>query len=264
MNPGGKGANQAVAAARLGGSVAFVANLGNDVFGQQALHHFQQENINTSFVTTDPLHPSGVALIVVDAKGENNITVASGSNGHLDTEKVKRALADLQAPAILLLQMEIPADTIDYAVSLGQAKNLKVILNPAPGRSLEEALLAKLYLITPNESEAELLTGIKVIGSDTAAKAARKLRDLGVRNVVITLGARGAYLLTDTIGKLIPAPTVTALDTTAAGDCFNGALAVGLAEGMSLEEAVMLASRAASISVTRLGAQASMPYRNEV
>jgi len=264
MNAGGKGANQAVAAARMGGDVTLVAHVGNDIFGQQAIAHFQKENINTSYITTDPDHPSGVALIVVDAKGENNITVASGSNGYLDQSKVEEALADLVNPAIILLQMEIPEATIKYAITMGHAKKLKVILNPAPARAVSASLLGRLHLITPNESEAELLTGIKVIGLDSAAKAAKKLRETGVANVVITLGAKGAYLLTDSVAKLIPAPAVKSLDSTAAGDCFNGALAVALAEGMQLEDAVVLACQAASISVTRLGAQASMPYRREI
>jgi ribokinase len=264
MNPGGKGANQAVAAARMGGRVTFVAHVGNDIFGQQAIQHFQRENISTSFVTTDPDHPSGVALIVVDSKGENNITVASGSNGYLDQQKVDRALMDLTAPAIVLLQMEIPAATVDFAITMSHSKKLKVILNPAPARPVDAALFAYLHVITPNELEAGILTGINVIGPDTAAKAAKKLRDLGVPNVVITLGAKGAYLLTDSVARLIPAPPVNALDATAAGDCFNGALAVALSEDKSLEEAVLLACNAASISVTRLGAQASMPYRREI
>src|SRR6266850_3133105 len=264
MNPGGKGANQAVAAARMGGRVTLVAHVGNDIFGQQAVEHFKKENINTSFVTTDPEHPSGVALIVVDAKGENNITVASGSNGYLDQPKVETALADLFDPAIILLQMEIPEATVKYAITMGHAKKLKVILNPAPARRVSASLLARLHVITPNESEAEVLTGIKVKGPDTAARAAEKLREMGVPNVVITLGSKGAYLLTDTVTKLIPARPATALDSTAAGDCFNGALAVALGEDKALEDAVVLACHAASISVTRLGAQASMPYRREI
>ena len=264
MNPGGKGANQAVAAARLGGHVTLIVHVGSDIFGQQAIQHFQKENINTSFVTTDTDHPSGVALIVVDAKGENNITVASGSNGYLDKQKVERALADLTAPAIVLVQMEIPEATVECAITMSHAKKLKLILNPAPARKVSASLLAQLHVITPNESEAEVLTGVKVIDPDTASKAAKKLRNMGVPNVVITLGSKGAYLLTDTVAKLIPAPPVKAFDSTAAGDCFNGALAVALSENKSLEEAVTLACHAASISVTRLGAQASMPYRKEI
>lgn len=264
MNPGGKGANQAVAAARMGGRITLVAHVGNDIFGQQAIEHFRKENINISFITSDAEHPSGVALIVVDAKGENNITVASGSNGYLDQPKVEKALADLVQPAIVLLQMEIPEATVKYAITMGHAKKLKVILNPAPARPVSASLLARLHVITPNESEAEVLTGIKVTGPDTAAKAAEKLHQMGVPNVVITLGAKGAYLLTDTVAKLIPAPPVKALDSTAAGDCFNGALAVALAEDKELEDAVVLACQAASVSVTRLGAQASMPYRKEI
>lgn len=266
MNPGGKGANQAVAAARLGAEVFFVVCIGNDLFGKQAVEQFQRdEHINTSLITMDPDHPSGVALIVVDEKGENSITVAPGSNRYLDINKVEQALRQVTSPAIVLLQMEIPEATIEYTIEISHAKGLQVILNPAPARPLNSALLKKLDWITPNESEAEVLTGIGVTDHRSAAEAAKKLRDMGVPNVVITLGAKGAYLLTDTIAKVIPAPLVDAVvDTTAAGDCFNGALAVALAENKSFEEAVAFACCAASISVTRLGAQASLPLRREV
>lgn len=266
MNPGGKGANQAVAAARLGAEVFFVVHIGNDLFGKQAVEQFQSlENINTSLVTMDPDHPSGVALIVVDAQGENSISVAPGSNLYLDVEKVGHALETLSPPGIVLLQMEIPEKTIEYAIEASHAKGLLVILNPAPAHALNTAILKKLYMITPNEPEAELLTGLPVTDIDSAAAAARKLKEMGVANVAITLGAKGAYLLTDRIAKLIPSPPVHAvIDTTAAGDCFNGALAVALAEGKPMEAAVAFACSAASISVTRMGAQASMPYRKEI
>ncbi len=264
MNPGGKGANQAVAAARLGGQVIFIVNVGSDIFGKQSVQHFHRENINTTYVTMDPEQPSGVALIGVDSHGENSISVAPGSNSQLDIRKVERALKTVTAPAIVLLQMEIPMATVEYAIGLGHSKGLHVILNPAPARPLGEAILKRLHVITPNESEAELLTGIRVIDASSAAQAAKKIRSLGVRNVVITLGSKGAFLLNDTIAGQISTPAVKAVDTTAAGDCFNGALGVALSEKKPLEEAVAFACRAASISVTRLGAQASMPYRKEV
>ena len=266
MNPGGKGANQAVAAARLGADVFFVVHIGNDLFGKQAVQQFQTgENINTSLVTMDPDHPSGVALIVVDAKGENSISVAPGSNSYLDIQKVDQALKGVIPPAIVLLQMEIPEKTIEYAIEMSHAKGLRVILNPAPARPVNPSVLKKLYMITPNESEAELLTGTSVTDVDSAAAAAKALKEMGVNNVIITMGAKGAFLLTDVIAKVIPSPPVSAVvDTTAAGDCFNGALTVALAEGRAVEEAVAFACSAASISVTRIGAQASLPYRKEV
>ena len=264
MNPGGKGANQAVAAARLGGQVTFIAKVGNDLFGKQSIEHFQQEKINTSFITIDAHHASGVALINVDRHGENSITVAPGSNGNLQPDQIKSALDSLTAPGIVLIQLEIPLPAVEFAVRLSKVKGHRVILNPAPARTLDREIYRNLFLITPNESEAELLTGISVTDAMSAEKAARKFQELGVDNVAITLGARGVYLCTKAINKLISAPVMKTIDTTAAGDCFSGALAVGLSENEPLEQAVEFAIRAASLSVTRMGAQASMPYRKEL
>ncbi len=264
MNPGGKGANQAVTAARLGLPVIFVARVGNDIFGKQALQQFERENIDTSFVTTDTEYPSGVALIGVDATGENNIIVAPGANGRLTRQVVAEALEAIVGNAIILVQLEIPIPIVEFVIEKSYEKGFRVILNPAPVQQLRSHVFSQLHLITPNESEAEMLTGIQVVEEETAALAAVKLRELGVPNVVITLGPRGAYLHTDDVVKLIPAPPVTAVDTTAAGDCFNGALAVALAEGKDIESSVIFACKAASISVTRMGAQSSLPYRKEV
>jgi ribokinase len=269
MNPGGKGANQAVAAARLmlpaaDKPVAFVATVGNDVFGREALDQFEREGIRTDFVTTDPDEPSGIALIGVDSQGENCIMVASGANAQLAQAQVAQALAAVPDTAVVLLQLETPIQTVEYAIRESHKRGMRVVLNPAPAQPLDPAILPCLYAITPNETEAELLTGIRVTDEATAQRAARWLHDAGVANVVITLGARGAYLSSGAEGRLIAAPTVTAVDTTAAGDCFNGALAVALAENRNLSDAVAFACQAASISVTRLGAQASMPHRHEV
>lgn len=264
MNAGGKGANQAVAAARLGGNVLLVAHVGNDLFGEQAVTHFQKEKINTSFVTRNPEYPSGVALIVVDSKGENCISVAPGSNRHLLPMHIGAAFKGLSAPAFVLIQMEIPDATIAFTLEYCRKNNLKAILNPAPAKALDKHILQGLYLITPNESEAEILTGIRVIDEVSACKAAEQLRAMGIANVVVTLGSKGALLMTGEEMKHILSPKVTSVDSTAAGDCFNGALAVALSEGRPLADAVAFACRAASISVTRLGAQASMPFRNEM
>jgi ribokinase len=279
MNPGGKGANQAVAAARLAAAlpgsgqrsataITFVANVGNDVFGRQARQQFEREGIRGDFITTDADEPSGVALIGVDSGGENCIMVASGANARLSEQQVATALASITEPGntVVLLQLESPMPTVAYAIRACYEKGMRVVLNPAPAQAIDPTVLACLYAITPNETEAELLTRIRVTDETTARQAAQSLHDLGVPNVVITLGSRGAYVSTasGTETKLVTAPPVTAVDTTAAGDCFNGALAVALAEGQSLFEAVAFACKAASISVTRMGAQASLPHRQEI
>ena len=264
MTDGGKGANQAVAAARLGGKVRFIANVGDDLFGKNSIAHFQKEKIDVSCISSDPTLPSGVALINVDSKGENTVTVASGSNGNLKVEQVEKAFFNIPSDTIVLIQLEIPMETVRWTIDQCHTKKLRVILNPAPARSLSKEIYENLFLITPNEKEAEVLTGIHVYDTDSAKAAAVKLMELGVSNVVITLGAKGAYLHTKDQRMIIAAPKVSAVDSTGAGDCFNGALAVGLAEGKSMEAAVGFAVRAASVSVARMGAQASMPVRNEL
>lgn len=264
LNPGGKGANQAVAAARLGGEVTFVANLGNDLFGKQALEQFHRENIRTEFIQIDAEHPSGVALIGVDAQGENSILVAPGANAHLGIHPVEAAVRAVGDSPIVLVQLEIPLSTVAFAIRCGQAAGGRVVLNPAPAQPLDPSLLPHLYLITPNESEASQLTGILVVDAETARQAAFRLREWGALNVVITMGARGAFLLTGEESHMLAAPAVAVTDTTAAGDCFNGALAVALAENAPLPGAVAFACRAAALSVTKVGAQASLPFRSEM
>jgi ribokinase len=264
INPGGKGANQAVAAARLGGDVTLVAKVGDDLFGKQALEHFRKENINISFVSTDSEVPSGVALIGVDARGENSIMVAPGSNSNLTVENVGMAINHVQRGSIILVQLEIPMETVAFSIRKGHNAGCKVIFNPAPASAIDNRLLRHVEVITPNELEAEILTGIRVLDIPTAQRAAQKLHEMGVANVIITLGSKGAYLLNDSVQMLLPSPPVTPVDTTAAGDCFNGALAVALSEGLAIDQAVSFACEAASISVTRMGAQSSMPYKKEV
>ena len=264
MNPGGKGANQAVAAARLAGTVTFVAKIGSDIFGQQAIDGFQREGIDTRHILTDADHPSGVALINVDAHGENCITVAPGANARLQPADVDAALQTALPDTLVLIQLEIPLPTVEYAIQQATKRGLRVILNPAPAQMLPADLFPNLFLITPNETEAEILTGIRVTDESSAEQAALKLHQMGVANVIVTLGAKGAYLHTETGATVVRASPVTPVDTTAAGDCFNGALAVALSEGQTLPEAVTFACRVASISVTRMGAQASMPTRNEL
>ena len=264
MNPGGKGANQAVAAARLGGNVTFVTKTGNDMFGSEAKQLFDKEHIDSRYIIKDEKNPSGVALINVDENGENSIVVASGSNGTLSAYDISDDVFEEGTNDLFLLQLEIPVSTVEFVAQKAAGKGNRVILNPAPARQLSDDLLNCLYLITPNETEAELLTGIKVHDVVSAEKAALLLREKGVQNVIITMGASGAYLLTGAISKMIKVVPVKAIDTTAAGDVFNGALAVAIAEGKNIDEAVIFANKAASISVTRMGAQASAPYRSEI
>ena len=264
MNPGGKGANQAVAASRLGGNVTFVTKTGNDIFGNEAVLLFKNEGIDSRFIVKDAENPSGVALITVDENGENSIVVAPGSNGSLSANDINDEVFETDPSDLFLMQLEIPVGTVEFVAQKAASNGNRVILNPAPARQLSDDLLCCLYLITPNETEAEFLTGIKVHDVVTAEKAAVKLRDKGVQNVVITMGASGAYILSGTISKIVPVIPVKAIDTTAAGDVFNGALAVAISEGKDIEDAVIFANKAASISVTRMGAQASAPYRKEI
>ena len=264
MNPGGKGANQAVAAARLGGDVVFIAKVGEDLFGREAKALFSKEGICTDYVFTDPSEPSGVALIMVDRKGENCISVASGANATLAPDDLQAARGEIERAGLVLMQLETPVETVLCAAQWASAKGVPVVLNPAPACELPEELFGCLSMITPNESEAELLTGVKVADEASASAAAIALCAKGVKRVVITLGAKGAFVYADGCGTLVPAFKVEAVDTTAAGDVFNGALAVALIEGQPLAEAVSFAAKAASVSVTRMGAQASAPYRREV
>ncbi len=264
MNAGGKGANQAVAAARLGGKVVFVGKTGDDMFGKQAVKLLMKEGINTDYVSVDPDNESGVALITVDEKGENSIVVASGANGTLSPADIDKAFPELLRSDIVLLQLEIPMGTVEYVARISVQNGKKVILNPAPGARITDDLLKNISVITPNETEAELLTGIKVYNEYTAQTAAKLMNEKGVETVIITMGAAGAYLYEKGKGEILPSPIVKAVDTTAAGDTFNGALAVALSEGKTIKESIIFANKAASISVTRLGAQASVPYRKEL
>ncbi|MDJ1483982.1 ribokinase [Cytophagaceae bacterium YF14B1] len=264
MHAGGKGANQAVAAARMGGNVTFIAKVGNDLFGQQARQQFITEGITTDYILTDPDHPSGVALITVDNKGENSIVVASGSNATLSPSDVSAAIELINSDTIVLLQLEIPIPTVEYIIEQSNSRGAQVILNPAPANSLHKEIYNYLYLLTPNETELSLLTNTVVNDIPSAERAAQILHKRGVKNIIVTMGASGAFWYSGTDSQLIPAPKVDAIDTTGAGDIFNGVLCVFLAEGYSLPEAIHYACQASSISVTRMGAQSSAPYRKEL
>lgn len=264
MNPGGKGANQAVAIARLGGSVTFICKTGSDIFGHQSQQLFEEEGINTSYVFSDSGNPSGVALITVDEKAENCIVVASGANANLLPSDLAKAEEAIELADLILMQLEVPMETVCFVADIAWQKGKKVILNPAPAHPLPADLLHHLYLITPNETEAEMITGVKITDDISAVEAARVLSGMGVQHVIITLGSKGALICSDGEAEIVPALKVEAVDTTAAGDVFNGALTVALSEGRYLKESVRFACKASAISVTRVGAQSSAPYRNEV
>lgn len=263
MNAGGKGANQAVAAARLGGNVTFVAKLGKDIFGEESIAGFIKENINTDYVFTDAAAPSGTALIMVNEEGENCIVVAPGANAQLLPADIAQ-VNTLGEAAVVLMQLETPMETIEAVAKITKANNQKMIINPAPAQPLGDELLNGLFLITPNETEAALLTGITVTDDTTASAAACIFLQKGVKNVIITMGKQGAYFQNSELRFSVAAPEVKAIDTTAAGDTFSGAMAVAITENMLWQQAVTFAVNAASIAVTRMGAQASVPYRNEI
>lgn len=264
MNPGGKGANQAVAVARLSarrGVCTFVAKVGDDLFGRETAARLKREGIAARLVV-DPAEPSGTALIMVDAKGQNVISVALGANGTLVPADIAPFAADVAQAAVLLLQLETPVETVLAAAKAARAGGATVILNPAPARKLPRALYAQLDWITPNETEAEILTGVRV----TDVASARRARDWflarGVGHVLVTLGAKGVYC--GDCDRIFPSRRVKAVDCVAAGDTFNGAFAVALAEGRECADAIAFAQKAAAISVTRPGAQSSIPFRREL
>ena len=264
MNPGGKGANQAVAVARLSAkrdSCTFIAKVGDDLFGRETAVRMKKDGVDAKLIV-DRREPSGTALILVDPKGQNVISVALGANGTLSPKDIVPYRKEIENAAALLMQLETPLETVVAAAKWAHAKGVPVILNPAPARKLPNELHKCLDWITPNESEAELLTGIKVTDAKSASKAVDVFLKRGVRNVVITMGVKGVYC--GNCRKLYPAKKVKAVDCVAAGDTFNGAFAVALAESRCCKDAIAFAQKAAAISVTRPGAQSSVPFRREV
>ncbi len=259
LMPGGKGANQAVAAARLGAVVTFVGCVGADGFGDMLVLNLENEGINTQFVIRDPDAQTGVALITVDENfGENTIVVAPGANARLSPALVDMAAAALRDADVMLCQLEIPTETVLSALQIARAAGVTTILNPAPAQTLSAEMLSFVSVLTPNQTEAAQILG----GDYDPSASALMLKRRGVENVVVTLGADGARLVTAKKNTSIPAfPAENIVDTTAAGDCFNGALAVALGEGQTLEEAVKFANAAASLSVESEGAQPSLPNR---
>ena len=264
MNPGGKGANQAVAVARLSakkGACIFIAKVGDDLFGRETATRLRRDGILPRLVV-DRKEASGTALILVDAKGQNVISVALGANGTLSPKDVTPFRKDIEGAAALVMQLETPLKTVEWAAKVAHDAGVPVILNPAPAQKLPKSLYPLVDWITPNETEAELLTGVKVVDAASAAKAVGVLKKRGVGHVVITMGSKGAYC--GDCGKVYPCRKVKAVDCVAAGDTFNGAFAVALAEGKTCADAIAFAQKASAISVTRPGAQSSVPFRKEI
>lgn len=262
--PGGKGANQAVAAARLNADIGFIACVGDDAFGLNIRESFKQDGMAVEGVRIEAGCPTGIAMIQVSDSGENSICISAEANARLTAHALEPELERIRSARYLLTQLETPLDGVVKAAQTAQEAGTKVILNPAPARPLPDELLNCIDIITPNETEAETLTGIAVTDDHSAQQAANALHGKGIETVMITLGAKGVWLSQHQQGRLIPGFKVQATDTTAAGDTFNGAFVTGLLEAMSLESAIKFAHAAAAISVTRFGAQTSIPNREEV
>ncbi|MCD7962413.1 MAG: ribokinase [Rikenellaceae bacterium] len=265
MTPGGKGANQAVAASRLGGNVSFITKTGNDVFGKQLLELYENEGINTDCVSSDMENPTGVALITVDRNAENCIVVAPGANKTLSKEDVDKCRETIEGADILLMQFEIPMNTVEYAAEIARNAGVKVVVNPAPAYLMPDNLIKNTHILIPNMTEAEIISGIRVTDWKSAKEAADIIQEKGADIVIITLGALGALLKIGGTFHEVPIEVkVKAVDTTAAGDTFCGALCVAIAEGMSIRDAIRFANRASGITVTKMGAQVSIPYRKDI
>lgn len=263
MGPGGKGANQAVAAKRLGADVTFICKVGSDLFGDNAISGYKSEGIDTSKILRSS-KASGTALILVDAGGENCISVAPGANCDLSVEDIDSIAPVIRKADILLLQLEIPMPSVVKAARIANEAGAYVILNPAPACELPPELLKNVSLIIPNQTETALLSGVSCLDEEGLIDAVAKIRAMGVADVVVTLGSKGSMVFSGDKIDRIPAEMVQAVDTTAAGDTFCGAIAVGLSEGMSLPEAAAFATKASAITVQRIGAQNSIPYRKDL
>lgn len=261
---GGKGANQAVAASKLGGKVIFICKVGDDSLGNKSIKEYESHGINTEYICVEKDEHTGVALIMVDEEGENLISVASGANSKLKIKDIAFIEKKLKPNDLVLIQLEIPLEVVEFIISLCYRLRIKLILNPAPFQKIDDDYLKCIHTITPNMIEAESLTGIKVFDIDSSRVAAHKLIDKGIKNVFITMGNKGVFYITeDREGHILP-KKVKAIDSTAAGDTFNGALAAALSFGMKIYDSVEFANSAASISVTKMGAQDSIPYINEL
>ena len=260
---GGKGANQAVSSKRAGADTKFITQLGNDGFGDELKKHFKKENLPGEYILTDKFKPSGVAHIFVSKKGENSIAVASGSNGTLSFKKIEPFLSEIEKAKLVLIQFEIPFDTVKKIINFCNHKKIKLIVNPAPALELSENILKNIWMITPNENESEILTNIRVTDQESAVLAGQKIVSKGVQNCIITLGENGSVWCTKKSTYIFKVPKINAIDTTAAGDVFNGYLAQGIINDLSLTEAILFSHAASCLSVTVKGAQTSIPSKED-
>ena len=260
---GGKGANQAVAAKKAGSDVKFITQLGDDSFGYELIKYFKSIDLPEKYLLIDKNQPSGIAQIFVSKKGENSIAVASGSNGTLYYNRVEIFLKEITNEDLLLIQFEIPIETVTSVINYCHKRKVKTIINPAPAAFLPDHVIKKIWMITPNESETELLTGISVIDKKSTLEAGEKLINKGIEHCIITLGEKGSIWLSHQGGYEFKAPTVNAIDSTAAGDVFNGYLANAISENLPIDKAIAQAHAAASLSVTIKGAQTSIPTKEE-
>ena len=263
MGPGGKGANQAVAAKRLGGNVEFICKVGHDIFGKNAADGYKKEGIDISHILYST-EPSGVALILVDKTGENVISVAPGANGDLSVEDIESIANVIKEADYLILQLEIPTDAVIRAAKIAHEAGVYVILNPAPACKLPNELFQYISLITPNQTETELMTGVKLINEQSFITAVENFNRMGVKDVIITLGSKGSLVCYDGKNEFVPAIKVDAVDATAAGDTFCGAVCVALSQGKNLKEAAVFATKAASLTVQKMGAQDSIPSITDI
>jgi ribokinase len=261
---GGKGANQAVAAARSGGKVTFVSCVGDDDFGRSMIANYQKDNINTAHVFRADKTPSGTALIMIGGDGDNYLSVAPGANYELKKQHIDGIMDTLSSAGIVVLQYEMLTETLEYILEKTSSTGIKTLLNFAPAKHLNPSSLSKVSILVVNETETQFLTGIPVVSPDNAPDAAEMLKSKGINTIIITLGINGSYALSDEYSGFIPAYKVTAVDATAAGDVYCGSLACALMEGNTLQEAVKFSSAAAALCVTKLGAQRSAPLRQEI
>jgi len=267
FGPGGKGSNQGIAAHRAGGQLCMITKIGNDIFAQDALDHYRREGIDLSHVYRSETEGTGAALIMVDERnGANKIAVVPGAGDCIEAAEIERARPAIEQADIFLTQLEINIDAVEHAVAIAFRAGVPVILNPAPAMPVSDALLHQVAIITPNETEASILTGIEVNSDESALQAARALLKRGPKTVIITLGGKGSLLIAGDRICRVPPLKVNAVDTTGAGDAFNGALATALAEGMDMDidSAARFASVAAGLSVTKLGTAPAMPFREEI